>query len=148
MGYSTYFIGAFKLSKKLTVSQIETLLNITIDPYDVDEEEENWPNDRCPWRPASATRSRDLEVGDGPEMCVLESVNEEKMYDWDVWLDFLMEKYFKPWGIEVTGRVYWHGEDSGDSGAIFGHGKDFECVSIEALADHYADQYESQREES
>lgn len=137
MGYSTYFIGAFKLSKKLTVSQIETLLNITIDPYDVDEEEENWPTDRCPWIPVSADRHRHLEVGHGPEMCLLESVNEEKMYEWDVWLDFLMDKYFKPWGIEVVGRVFWQGEETADAGVIFGHGEEFECVSIVDLAEHY-----------
>lgn len=137
MGYSTYFIGAFKFSEKLTVSQIETLINITIDPYDVDEEEENWPTDRCPWVPVSSDHRRQIEVGDGPEMCLLESVNEEKMYEWDTWLDFLMEKYFKPWGVEVFGRVFWQGEDTGDAGVILGHGKDFECINIEALSDHY-----------
>lgn len=42
----------------------------------------------------------------------------EKFYYYVEWIDFLVEKFLKPWGYKVNGRVEWSGEEQGDIGVI------------------------------
>ena len=42
----------------------------------------------------------------------------EKFYGYTLWLKYLIEKFFIPWGIELNGRVRFQGEDSNDFGTI------------------------------
>ena len=116
MGYSTYFDGHFEMSQKLTVSQIDTLLELT--RWDTDAPEDA-PNDQSPWQPVEHKTKRVLEPGGKDLMCVLESINEEKIYRWADWLEFLIDKYFDPWGVKLNGDMIWQGEETGDSGVIF-----------------------------
>ena len=42
----------------------------------------------------------------------------EKFYNYVAWLEYLIEKFFKPWGKKLTGEIYWYGEDRDDIGVI------------------------------
>lgn len=46
----------------------------------------------------------------------------EKFYYYVEWLEYLIEKFFTPWGCKLNGKVEWSGEDSTDMGTI--HVKD------------------------
>lgn len=117
MGYSTYFTGGFKLSKKLTDKRIVALA--TLCDYTA-EMPNDAPDSECPWRVCSNGRG-------------LEDAAEEKMYNWDTWLEYLIENYFKPWGVQLEGKVTWQGEDTGDSGVIFAKGHQVKFVSIDEM---------------
>ena len=43
---------------------------------------------------------------------------QEKFYDYVKWLEYLIEHFFRPWGIEVNGEVEWRGEEWEDTGVI------------------------------
>ena len=42
----------------------------------------------------------------------------EKFYNYVEWLEYYIEKFFKPWGVVVNGEVEWQGEDREDIGKI------------------------------
>ncbi len=42
----------------------------------------------------------------------------EKFYNYVPWLDYLVEKIFKPNGVIVSGTVEWRGEEWSDNGEI------------------------------
>lgn len=42
----------------------------------------------------------------------------EKFYHYVEWLQYIIEKFIKPWGYVLNGRVNWEGEDKGDTGVI------------------------------
>jgi hypothetical protein len=42
----------------------------------------------------------------------------EKFYEYTDWLDYMIENFFIPWGIELNGLIEWSGEDFDDKGAI------------------------------
>lgn len=42
----------------------------------------------------------------------------EKFYNYVEWLNYLIENFFKPWGIKLNGEVTWSGEESSDIGKI------------------------------
>lgn len=42
----------------------------------------------------------------------------EKFYCYVEWLDYLIENFFKRWGIQLSGKVKWQGEDMDDRGVI------------------------------
>jgi len=58
------------------------------------------------------------EVVDGE----LQWDGREKFYDYIEWLEYMIEKFFKPWGIVLDGSINWQGEAHSDRGTIF-------CVS-------------------
>ena len=127
MGYSTYFSGIFKLSRKLTVTERETFNAVSGTGAFVErlgalteEHEESSPDSECPWRLA----------GDDNK---LEDAAEEKMYNWSEWLEYLCEHVFVPAGIKVNGQVTWHGEDTGDAGVIFVKDNDVRLRSIDEM---------------
>lgn len=139
MGYSTYFNGSFKLSRKLTVSEIDTLFSLSEGEVPDDLDDTLTPGDQCHWIPIEVLedgRHKHLERGDprSPLQCLLVSPNEEKMYDWDEWLSYLSGTLFKAWGVEMGGKMVWQGEDTGDSGVIFAKGNKVKFVSIDELA--------------
>lgn len=65
----------------------------------------------CQWVPT--------EGGDG-----IEWDGGEKFYDYVEWLEYLVEHFLKPWGIEIRGRVRWQGEEDEDRGVIVADGRD------------------------
>lgn len=42
----------------------------------------------------------------------------EKFYYYTEWLQYLINKFFTPWGVKLTGEVIWQGESAGDVGKI------------------------------
>lgn len=42
----------------------------------------------------------------------------EKFYYYTEWLEYLIENFFKHWGITVNGKVNWYGEEPTDIGVI------------------------------
>ena len=52
---------------------------------------------------------------DGTE---LEWDGGEKFYSYIDWLKYMIEKFFKPWGIALNGEIKWQGEENGDVGKI------------------------------
>lgn len=42
----------------------------------------------------------------------------EKFYEYTNWLKYMIEHFFKPWGIILNGEVKWQGESSDDMGII------------------------------
>jgi len=42
----------------------------------------------------------------------------EKFYEYEAWLDYLIENFLKPWGYTVSGEVEWQGEDRDDAGLL------------------------------
>ena len=53
----------------------------------------------------------------------------EKFYNYEEWLNYLVENFFKPWGCELDGQIDWIGEDSNDRGTIYAKGFLVEAVS-------------------
>ena len=131
MGYSTYFSGSFELTPKLNVSQIETIKNLC--EYNV-ENPEGTPGDECVWTVSD----------DGTS---IESVDEEKLYDWDEWLRYLLTNVLEPAGVKANGSVVWDGEDTGDAGVIFVKDNDVRFVGIESMPEPDWDTPEEEEEE-
>lgn len=42
----------------------------------------------------------------------------EKFYEYEEWLRYAIEHFFKPWGYTLNGEIEWQGEDSGDRGIL------------------------------
>ncbi len=42
----------------------------------------------------------------------------EKFYEYVEWLEYLIEHFLGPWGYELTGKMYYLGEDPNDRGVI------------------------------
>ena len=42
----------------------------------------------------------------------------EKFYNYVEWLEYLIENFFKPWGVTINGEVEWSGESRSDIGKI------------------------------
>lgn len=100
MGYTTDFAGKFELDRPLNVLQLTTLKDFA------SEYHSEGPGGYCQWVPTD----------DGTGLCW---DGNEKFYNYTAWLEFLIEKFFKPWGITLSGSVSWSGEDPGDTGAIY-----------------------------
>jgi hypothetical protein len=106
MGYTTDFEGKFKLSRPLTVKEFNILKafseerhgdNLNIYP--------GFPGFHCDWVPT--------ENGEG-----IEWNGAEKFYDYEKWLQLIINKYLTPWGIKISGKVEYQGEGMGDHGTL------------------------------
>lgn len=42
----------------------------------------------------------------------------EKFYRYVVWLQYLIDNFFTPWGYKLNGEIKWQGEDRSDRGTI------------------------------
>lgn len=68
----------------------------------------------CQWTPGSA----DTLVWDGGE----------KFYDYDAWLQYLINHFFRRWGYSLNGTVMWRGEDHTDIGKLIVKDNDLRVV--------------------
>ena len=70
------------------------------------------PNDQpglwCKWVVGKTVNGDDVVVWDGGE----------KFYAYIEWLQYLIDRFFKPWGYTLHGVVTWWGESKGDIGEI------------------------------
>jgi hypothetical protein len=53
-----------------------------------------------------------------PDHIVLEWDGGEKFYNYIEWLKYLIENFFKRWGIKLNGAIEWRGEMWDDHGKI------------------------------
>lgn len=104
MGYTTRFEGHFILLKCLTVKQKHEIDEFTSKDH---RNEDYCPDGQyyCLW---GVTEDGEGVCWDGGE----------KFSKYTEWLRILIEKFFKPWGIRVAGRVRYIGEDWDDTGFI------------------------------
>jgi hypothetical protein len=107
MGYTTEFKGAFDLDAPLTLEQAGLLRMLAAD----EAEEEDWERfDRHPegyfqW---TVTKDRQHIVWDG----------NEKFYDYDEWLQWLIDGLLTAWGRTLSGQVEYQGESRDDWGLL------------------------------
>jgi hypothetical protein len=59
-----------------------------------------------------------LEGDDENDPQVLQWDGGEKFYNYTEWLQYLIDRFFNPWGIMLNGEIEWVGEDSSDRGKI------------------------------
>ena len=56
------------------------------------------------------------EVSENGE--ILQWDGGEKFYNYIEWLKYLIDRFFKPWGVKLNGEIEWKGEDTDDIGKI------------------------------
>jgi hypothetical protein len=64
----------------------------------------------------------------------------EKFYNYVEWMEYLVNRLFKPWGVVLNGFIEWNGEDSSDKGKI--KVKDNVVTSHEAIITYKDDEDE------
>ena len=122
-GYSTNFTGQFDLDKPLNAEQI-TYLKAFSQTRRMKRDAEKARLLCDPVREAVG-----LPIGKYGEFFVGHWVptndglhigwdGGEKFYEYVAWLEYLDDRFLKPWGITISGTVGWQGEDSGDRGRI------------------------------
>ncbi len=99
MGYTTRFTGQFKIEPPLTVPHFNELKAIA------DGKCDEGPGGHCQWTPTDDGEGLRWDCG-------------EKFYDYDKWLQFLIDSRLRPWGHTVTGAVRWQGEAWKDVGVL------------------------------
>jgi hypothetical protein len=70
----------------------------------------NWPPEGqpslwCQWVPSEDGTKIEWDEG-------------EKFYEYEVWIEYIVEHFLKPWGYTLNGTVEWQGESSYDFGQI------------------------------
>jgi hypothetical protein len=63
----------------------------------------------------------------------------EKFYNYVEWIKYLNEKFLKPWGIVLDGKVSWSGEESSDVGVIVAKGGKIRYKEIERQSFSFED---------
>ena len=102
MGYTTKFEGQFQLDRPLDPETAALLRELYDDKMD------NLPSYRsscCQW---VLTLSLDGIRWDGGE----------NFYDYEGWLDYIVENVLTPRGYTLTGQVQWQGEETKDQGIL------------------------------
>lgn len=104
VGYTTNFDGRFQLDKCLTVEQFNELKDFRSHDH---RSEDYCPSYGfyCQWVPTEDGKAIQWD-------------GSEKFYSYDEWLGILIEKFFKPWGVKITGQVRYSGEEWNDTGLI------------------------------
>lgn len=96
MGYDTHFQGRLTLSKELTAPQLKTLTEF----LEKDHKEPGIWTRWCDWRT------------DGKKLFWN---GAEKSYDMELWLQVILDRFMKFWGIEVTGKMLAQGNNRTDT---------------------------------
>ena len=152
MGYSTDFSGSFELVPALTPSQVATIGKVHRHRHSSPSGLEDDPMPTLPYAaplmgnmstlaPVERFPSNAVYTGrekgmawSGPfpsaycqwtvtsDGSYLEWDGGEKFYAYELWLRFLIEHFFKPWRVAVTGAVHFRGEDGDERGTISAHG--------------------------
>ena len=104
MGYQTYFEGSFDLDKPLTAEHTKILKDFNEKRHN-DTAKNKYPGIWCQWEPNE----------DGTALIWDEG---EKFYEYEAWIEYLIDNYLKPWGYVLNGVVSWDGDDSEDNGDI------------------------------
>lgn len=98
MGYDTSFTGSVRVTPPLYVEDIALLQSFARECH---EEEGPSGSYYCQWVPTS----------DGSE---IKWDGEEKFYDADEWMQYIIDRFLAPAGYLVEGEIDAQGEDVGD----------------------------------
>jgi len=110
MGYTTEFSGRFVANKKFTKALSNQLNKLAETRHGGNcDVHPGFPGFWCQWVPSA----------DG---CGIEWDGGEKFYAYDRWLQLIIDRYLKPAGVELSGRVLYRGEDADDIGYIVAEG--------------------------
>jgi hypothetical protein len=110
MGYTTKFTGHLTLSRKLTMAEAKTLLEIAEEDTTIEQSSLAAITDPAPprgymqWVPDTSLQRI---VWD----------ESEKFYDYEQWLKWIVAA-LASWGIEAAGSFKWQGESVGDTGEL------------------------------
>lgn len=144
MGYTTEFEGSLALSRNLAPSEkdyLDDFLDCRHMQYNVATLPESQYTVVSDWgiqgKFYTGTAGEDAEITDcnnPPEgvpglWCEWRVVDEgeghkllwsegEKFYAYVEWLQFLINEFFTPWGITLSGDIFWRGESRCDFGRI------------------------------
>lgn len=108
MGHTTQFDGILQFDRQLTVDEFNDLKRLAEDEFDSDfykKFADKKPNSYLQWYPTDDGKGLEWDGG-------------EKFYNYIEWLEWLVEKFFKPKGIKCNGIINWQGEEIGDLGKI------------------------------
>jgi hypothetical protein len=105
MGYTTDFRGILKFDKKLTDKQVK----------EYREFQDMRHEDGYKEKPSIWLQWEILEY-DGE--FTLGHDGGEKFYNYVEWLDYVIEHFFKKWGVVVNGTIQWRGEEWDDMGTM------------------------------
>lgn len=138
MGYSTDFWGQFNLNKQLDPATHELLKKLAetrrmarkgLDPavYGVEGEfycgsgmsGQDHENNIIDYnRPPSTQPGLWLQWKPTPDGLHIEWDGGEKFYNYEEWIEYLIDKILAPRGYVLNGNVSWQGEDSEDRGIL------------------------------
>lgn len=100
MGYTTTFSGKFEFSKPLTPEQVAEFNRFCEERHGTSSREfPGCPSFWCDWETDGSTMFWN---------------GSEKSYNMDDWARILVERFLKPWGVEVRGEIGADGEAQGD----------------------------------
>lgn len=106
MGYTTKLYGKFKLSRTLTNEEFKTLIDFSNERHGENSMRFiGCPGFWCDWAPTA----------DGKNFAWN---GKEKFYHHIEWLELIIDKFFEPWNVLLSGNVRWSGEDKKDKGVI------------------------------
>lgn len=120
MGYTTEFDGRFEFSKPLTDEQAEEFNLFCTQRHGNNISHGANPSFWCDWET------------DGKGMFWNES---EKSYGMDDWARVLVEKFLKPWGVELKGHIYAQGEERNDRWAMIAEGHNIKRARVQLVAE-------------
>lgn len=105
MGYTTDFSGSLKPSRPFTAEETKIINDFADERHGGNTQPfAGFPGFWCQW---VVNEKGNIEWDGG-----------EKFYAYTAWLQYLVDKFFKPWGVKLKGEITWQGEDFGDVGQI------------------------------
>ena len=106
MGYTTTFCNGFTFDKPVTAELRRKVNEFAGDRHDPSIKE--IPGYWCQWVIGTDDNGDEALVWD----------EGEKFYNYVEWLEYLIERFFKPEDYVLNGEVEYQGEDSDDFGVI------------------------------
>lgn len=107
MGYQTDFDGNFTIDPPLS-AELTAQVNAFCGERHEPEDFPNYPLEYsyyCQW-----------QVGEDGDTLAWDG--SEKFYEYEVWLQYLIDTYIIPTGSVLDGEVTWDGEEHGDTGML------------------------------
>lgn len=125
MGYNTRFNGRFDFVGDVPLNVIESMRSL--EGVDTRDRMGTYPGCHCQW---VLTNDNKGIKWDG----------EEKFYEWEEWLRWIIRQYLLPNGVHLKGRVTFQGEDVDDAGFIeVLEGSRVVVTKVAIVADEYAE---------
>lgn len=111
MGYITTFSGDLQIAGAITPEQLQELESFTNMRHCRGDDS----NERLAYAPSLWCDWRIVQCNDGS---VVMYAVDGKNYHFKDWLDIIIKRFFKPWGLSANGLIQWQGEDPEDMGRL------------------------------